>query len=128
MKYSPEINLTNKSQEMATEKVNMGIFETRIQAASPNTLNQIWNVMKSKETWAGLFVAAAGSYLCNQAFANEPMVIQNIIESMKENAPNPDPEKIRQVLLALKIVAASILAEGATIVFASFLNKDKAAR
>lgn len=128
MEYSPEINLTNKSQETETEKVNMGVFETRIQAASPNTLNQIWNVMKSKETWAGLLIAAAGSYLCNQAFVNEPMMIQNIMESMKENAPNPDPEKIRQVLLALKIIAASVLAEGAVLVFAGFLNKDKAAR
>lgn len=122
------IENTNKSQDTKTEKVNMDSFEEKIKGASPGVLDQIWNVMKSKETWAGLLIAAAGSYLCNQAFINEPMVIDNIMTAMKENAPNPDPEKIRQVLLALKVIAASVVTEGALLTFAGFLNKDREVR
>ena len=126
MKFSIENNLPEKSPE--STPINTEAFDNRIKNASHGTLNQIWNVMKSKETWAGLLIAAAGSYLCEQAFINEPMVIDNIITAMKENAPNPDPEKIRQVLLALKVIAASVVTEGAALVFSGFLNKNREAR
>lgn len=102
---------------------SMEAFENRIQKASPSTLDQIWNVMKNQATWAGMLGIALGSYACAQAFGNEPMVVQNIIDSMKENAPNPDPEKIRQVLLWIKIFAVGVLSEGAMMLTVGFLQR-----
>jgi len=112
-----------KSEKSLESKTNIDAFGKRIEDASPDTLNQIWNIMKNKATMAGMLAVAMGSYLFSQLY--EPMVVQNILESMKENASNPDPEKIRQVLLGFKMIAGSVAGIGILLTVDGFLDRKK---
>ena len=129
MKFSLEQNLPKNTVETLVktpeQEVNLEDFDQRIKDASPGVLDKIWNVLKNKSTMAGMLAIALGGYLCDQAFHNEPMVSQNILEAMLKNAPNPDPEKIRQVLFMLKSTAVLFASGGGLLILNSIFDIKK---
>lgn len=95
-------------------------FEQNVANASPEKLKLVGNMLKEKVTWAGIFTMAFGAYISKTAF-NDSEMLQNLMDTGFKN-----PEDIKDLLLAFKVVAGGVLAIGATEIAMGFdLAKDK---
>lgn len=111
-------HLENESEQ----KIDLNVFEEKVKNASPSTLEKIGNALKSKSTWAGMLGVTIGAWMIDRTFNHQGEVAQSIMETITDNTGKPDPEGVRQALLALKGFSVSFLAMSGVLTYMGYAD------
>lgn len=89
-------------------KSERDIFMEKVENAKPETILKIKEILKKPVTWAGLFAVIAGSFVAKRVFGENSTLAENI-----DSFP---PETIKEILIAYKTLAVSMIAMGAGMI------------
>lgn len=90
------------------EKSEKDIFMEKVENAKPETILKIKEILKKPATWAGVFAVIAGSFVAKRVFGEHSTLAENI-----DSLP---PETIKEILIAYRILAVSMIGMGASMI------------
>ena len=89
-------------------KSERDIFMEKVENAKPETILKIKEILKKPATWAGIFAVIAGSFVAKRVFGEHSTLAENI-----DSLP---PETIKEILIAYRILAVSMIGMGASMI------------